>query len=157
MSNEQSKPPQVSLPVLSQADKVEQLRREFQQGDGAAAVNPNQTLIDRALDTSKSPQQRAIEEKIIDAIRTVFDPEIPVNVYDLGLIYGIDVSPENRVQIRMTLTAPGCPVAGSLVAEVERKVENIDEVTSATVELVWDPPWSKERMSEAALLELGLL
>ena len=160
MSNEETKRPQMSLPVLSQADKVEQLRREFQQQeDGASApvASPNQTLIDRALDVGKSPEQRAIEEKTIDAIRTVFDPEIPVNIYDLGLIYGIDVTPDNRVKIRMTLTAPGCPVAGSLVAEVERKVENIDEVTSATVELVWDPPWSKERMSEAALLELGLL
>src|SRR4051812_25323393 len=117
MSDEAEKPQQMHLTVLSPNDKVEQLRQQFQQSPPPAPANPNETLIDRALDPSKSPQQRALEEKIIDAIRTVFDPEIPVNVYDLGLIYGIDISPEDRVKIRMTLTAPGCPVAGSLVAE----------------------------------------
>ena len=90
-------------------------------------------------------------------LRTVYDPEIPVNIYELGLIYDIRVDEQNRVFVKMTLTAPGCPVAGSLPPEVERKIEIIPEVTSATVELVWDPPWTKDRMSEAALLDLGLL
>ena len=153
------KPRHVSLDVVGHPDKVEELRRAFASDPASAeAKKLNDTnVIDRALDPSKSPRQKAIEEKVIEAVRLVYDPEIPVNVYDLGLIYAIEVSPDDRVRIKMTLTAPGCPVAGSIVAEVERRVENIDEVRSATVELVWDPPWSKEKMSEAALLELGLL
>jgi FeS assembly SUF system protein len=153
------KPRQLSLDVVGRPDKVEELRRAFASDPASAqAKKLNDTnVIDRALDPSKSPRQKAIEEKVIEALRLVYDPEIPVNVYDLGLIYAIDVEPDDRVQVKMTLTAPGCPVAGSIVAEVERRVEDIDEVRSATVELVWDPPWSKEKMSEAALLELGLL
>jgi metal-sulfur cluster biosynthetic enzyme len=81
-----------------------------------------------------------------------------VNIYDLGLIYTIDIdAATSAVQVKMTLTAPGCPVAGSLVAEVQAKVQSIEEVSGADVELVWDPPWSREMMSEAARLELGLL
>lgn len=150
-------PQKQSLPVVGGADKVDQLRREFALNPAPAKNLNEQNIIDRALDQTKTPQQRAIEEKVIEALRRVYDPEIPVNVYDLGLIYEIRVAQDNRVHVRMTLTAPGCPVAGSIMAEVEKRVENIDEVPSATVELVWDPPWSKEKMSEAALLELGLL
>jgi FeS assembly SUF system protein len=152
----------VPLEVLPHSGKVEQLKREVQ-ADAQAGLSPpaskklaDQNLIDRALDPNKTPAQKSTQEKVIDVVRTVFDPEIPVNIYDLGLIYDISVSPENRVHVKMTLTAPGCPVAGTLPVEVERKIENIPEVTSATVELVWDPPWTRERMSEAALLDLGL-
>jgi FeS assembly SUF system protein len=109
------------------------------------------------LDPSTSPAQKAILERVIDALRTVYDPEIPVNLYDLGLIYDIDVADEGAVRVRMTLTAPGCPVAGTLPLEVQKKVESVEGVRDAAVELVWDPPWTKDRMSEAALLELGLL
>ncbi len=147
-----------SLPVINPNDKVEQLRQEFARENPAQEKLPNQrSLIDRALDTSKPPHHKALEEKIIEQLKTVYDPEIPVDIYELGLIYGIDIAEDNAVRIRMTLTAPGCPVAGSLVAEVERKIESLDEVKSCNVDLVWDPPWTKERMSEAALLELGLL
>ena len=93
---------------------------------------------------------------MIEALRELYDPEIPLNIYELGLIYDVKVEPDRSVQIKMTLTAPACPVAGSLPGEVERKVESIPEVKSANVELVWDPPWSRERMSEAALLQLGM-
>ena len=153
------KPKHVALDVVGHPDKVEELRRAFASdpASGQAKKLNDTNVIDRALDATKSPRQKAIEEKAIEALRLVYDPEIPVNVYDLGLIYAIKVAPDDRVQIKMTLTAPGCPVAGNIVAEVERRVEDIDEVRSATVELVWDPPWSKEKMSEAALLELGLL
>ncbi len=102
-------------------------------------------------------RKKLLEGKIIETIRTVYDPEIPVNIYELGLIYNIDIDEKNGVDIRMTLTAPGCPVAGSLVEEVQSKVQAIDEVTRADVELVWDPPWGKEMMSEAAMLDLGLM
>lgn len=96
-----------------------------------------------------------LEEKVIDALRTCYDPEIPINIYDLGLIYGLDVN-GGAVAIRMTLTAPNCPVAGSLPGEVERKVRRVPGVTEAKVELVWDPPWDRTRLSPAAKLQLGL-
>jgi FeS assembly SUF system protein len=91
------------------------------------------------------------------ALRQVYDPEIPVNILELGLIYGIDVSEEGVVEIRMTLTAPNCPAAGAMPGEVESRVAALENVKDARVELVWDPPWDQSRMSEAARLELGLL
>jgi FeS assembly SUF system protein len=97
------------------------------------------------------------EEDVINAIRKVYDPEIPVSIYELGLIYGIDVEPDGAVGIRMTLTAPNCPAAQSLPAEVARRVEAVPGVTSAKVEIVFDPPWDRSMMSEAAQLELGLV
>src|SRR5438128_7234876 len=97
-----------------------------------------------------------LQERIADVIKTCYDPEIPVNIYELGLIYGIDVSETNAVMIRMTLTSPACPAAGSLPPEVERKVRGLAEVTGVKVEVVWDPPWTPDRMSEAARLQLGL-
>ena len=145
-------PQRRSLGVLNPNDKVDQLRQAFAR-DG---VNPN-TAAPVPNEAAKSPRRRELEGHLISALRTVYDPEIPVNVYDLGLIYGIDIAPDDAVHIRMTLTAPGCPVAGMIVADVERKVAGVDGVPGATVELVWDPPWDKGRMSEAALLELGLL
>jgi FeS assembly SUF system protein len=99
----------------------------------------------------------AIREKVIKAIRTVFDPEIPVNIYELGLIYRIDVSDAGAVNVRMTLTSPNCPVAESLPRQVRQKIEAIEGVRSANVEIVFDPPWTKDRMSEAAKLELDFL
>ena len=99
----------------------------------------------------------ALRPKIIEAICSIYDPEIPVNIWELGLVYDIDIDEARRVHIRMTLTAPACPSAQSLPVEVERKVLEIDGVTDAFVEIVWDPPWSPARMSDAARLELGLL
>ena len=103
------------------------------------------------LDTEK------LRERVEDALRQVYDPEIPVNIFELGLIYGIDVSEEGAVQIRMTLTAPSCPAAGAMPGEVESRVAAVEGVKEVAVELVWDPPWDQSRMSEAAKLELGLL
>ena len=97
------------------------------------------------------------EQQVIDALRGVYDPEIPVNIYDLGLIYEVDVSDDRMVSIQMTLTTPGCPVAQTFPATVECAVKCVPGVENATVELVWDPPWTKDRMSEDALLNLGLL
>ena len=98
-----------------------------------------------------------LRERVEDALRQVYDPEIPVNIFELGLIYGIDVSEEGAVQIHMTLTAPNCPAAGAMPGEVESRVAAVEGVKDVTVELVWDPPWDQSRMSEAAKLELGLL
>ena len=98
-----------------------------------------------------------IEEKIVAMLKTVFDPEIPVNVYDLGLIYKIDVSDSGEAVIDMTLTAPNCPAADFIMEDVRQKVESIDGVECATVNLVFEPEWDKDMMSEEAKLELGLL
>ena len=96
-----------------------------------------------------------IEEKIIDMLKTVYDPEIPVNIYDLGLIYNIDVDETNKASIIMTLTAPGCPVADVLLEDVREAAIAVDSVEACDVELVFDPPWDKSMMSEEARLELG--
>jgi len=101
--------------------------------------------------------RRRIEAAVVEALKTCYDPEIPVDIYQLGLIYGVEVAADGTVDIRMTLTSPACPVAGSLPGEVEVRVRAVDGVTEARVELVWDPPWSQEMMSEAAMLQLGIL
>jgi len=97
-----------------------------------------------------------LKPRIIEALSTVYDPEIPVNIYELGLIYDVIVDARAAALVRMTLTAPGCPAALSLPGEVEAKVKAVAGVSEARVELVWEPPWSKERMSEAAMLQLGI-
>jgi FeS assembly SUF system protein len=97
-----------------------------------------------------------VENGIVEALKTVFDPEIPVNIYELGLIYDVDIQEGGRVQVKMTLTSPGCPVAGSLPGEVKAKVEAVPGVASADIDLVWDPAWNPSMMSEAARLQLGM-
>jgi len=97
-----------------------------------------------------------LKDNVVVALKTVYDPEMPVNVYELGLIYGVDVDDRGQVALRMTLTAPNCPVAGSLPAEVERAVRAVSGVTGVNLELTFDPPWTKDRMSEAAKLALGI-
>ncbi|CAB1370961.1 SUF system Fe-S cluster assembly protein [Denitratisoma oestradiolicum] len=108
----------------------------------------------RSETTKNAP---SLEEQIIAALRTVFDPEIPINIYDLGLIYALDLTDNGHVSIRMTLTAPGCPVAQTFPDTVAAAVMEVPGVREVEVELVWEPPWSRELMSEAARLELGLL
>ena len=98
-----------------------------------------------------------LEERAVAVLKTVFDPEIPVNIYELGLIYDIADGPDNSLHIRMTLTSPMCPVAESLPIEVQQRVSALEGVTSVDVDLVWDPVWSPDMMTEAAKLELGML
>ena len=98
----------------------------------------------------------AIREGVIEALRTVYDPEIPVDIYELGLVYDVEVREDARVYVRMTLTSPMCPVAESLPPEVEAKVRSVAGVRDVEVDLVWDPPWNPSMMSEAARLELGM-
>jgi len=140
-----------SLPVLERGSAKPSQR----------SADPPPKTEGASTTTSPNPSnfisQKLLEGKVIEALHEIYDPEIPVNIYELGLIYEIKVDPDNKVHIKMTLTAPACPVAGSLPGEVEKKVEAIPEVTSADVELVWEPPWTRDRMSEAALLQLGLL
>lgn len=98
----------------------------------------------------------SLHDQVIAALKTVYDPEMPVNIYELGLIYDVSEDAQGRVDIRMTLTAPNCPVAGSLPADVERAVRAVHGVTDVKLELTFDPPWTKDRMSDAAKLALGL-
>jgi FeS assembly SUF system protein len=121
-------------------------------------------LADEPADTpavagsgSREPVIDALGERVIDALRTVYDPEIPVNIFELGLIYKVDVDDDRQVRIDMTLTSPACPVAGTLPDEVRDKVEAIEGVAGATVEVVWDPPWHPGMMTEEAQLELGMI
>mgnify|MGYP001550328114 FL=1 len=99
----------------------------------------------------------ALKEKVIECLKTIYDPEIPINIYEMGLIYQIDILPINNVQITMTLTAPSCPVAQSLPIDVDQKVRQIEGVNDVHVAVTWTPPWNKSMMSEAAQLELGML
>jgi FeS assembly SUF system protein len=114
-----------------------------------AEPNPAAT----AAATAEAPD---LETGVVEVLKTVFDPEIPVNIYELGLIYDVAIEPTGEVRIKMTLTSPGCPVAGSLPGEVKTKVESVSGVTAADVELVWDPAWNPSMMSEAARLQLGM-
>ena len=113
----------------------------------------------RAAPESEAPDgtgdDGSLDDRIVAALREVYDPEIPVNIYDLGLIYRIDCDDLGVVEIDMTLTAPGCPVAQTFPGTVEAAVQNVEGVAAAEVELVWEPPWTPDRMSEAARLELG--
>jgi len=97
-----------------------------------------------------------LKKQIIDVIKTCYDPEIPVNIYELGLIYDVIVDDENKVRVLMTLTSPACPVAGTLPKEVEQKIKGVEWVEDAKVDIVWDPPWNPNMMTEEAKLELGL-
>jgi FeS assembly SUF system protein len=129
------------------------------------APSPAQKLLDSALNaTDNTPnsetaglKERVLEQQIIEVLTTIYDPEIPVDIYELGLIYSIKVTPQSEVEILMTLTSPACPVAGTLPIEVENKIAAIPGVKDVDVEIVWEPPYSMEMMSEAARLQLGLL
>ncbi|HEX2642173.1 MAG TPA: SUF system Fe-S cluster assembly protein [Thermoanaerobaculia bacterium] len=126
------------------AENVETLPEE------APSPSAEETPLDTGLDTGE------VENNIVEALKSVYDPEIPVNIYELGLIYDVNIEADGKVEVKMTLTSPGCPVAGSLPGEVQSKVEGVPGVASAHVELVWDPVWNPSMMSEAARLELGM-
>jgi FeS assembly SUF system protein len=129
------------LPVLNQ--EAEQLGEFVLEGPGERPDAPH--------------DPNALRPSIVEALRTVHDPEIPVNIYDLGLVYELDLDADGTAHVKMTLTAPGCPVAGQLVSEVHDRLRSVPGVRYAKTELVWDPPWTRDRMTEAAKLELGLL
>lgn len=116
---------------------------------------PEETTTPQTESPKSVMERLAIEEKVIDALRTVYDPEIPVSIYELGLIYELTVEPSGQVNIKMTLTAPNCPEAGFIPIRVENAVKAVTGVTGAQVELVWEPPWNPSRMTEAAKLQLG--
>lgn len=122
--------------------------------DESPANDASESINDIVPDPLKMAELRP---QVIEALKTVYDPEIPVNIYELGLIYDVLVDANAQVGVRMTLTAPACPAAQSLPVEVKEKSASVPGVAGSKVEVVWDPPWSKERMSDAAKLQLGLL
>jgi len=124
----------------------------------AASAQPVAEM-DAPADDGRSPEIgiAQLEGRIIEALSTVYDPEIPVNIYELGLIYDLHITADRRVRVEMTLTSPACPVAGSLPGEVEAKIRDVEGVADVALELVWDPPWTPDRMTEAAKLELGFM
>lgn len=113
--------------------------------------------LDGAAPQGSAQELPQLREAVIEMLKTCYDPEIPVDIYELGLIYTIHLADDGACGIEMTLTSPACPVAGTLPPEVERKVATVPGVTSARVEVVWDPPWTQDRMSEVARLELGFM
>ncbi len=125
----------------------------------AAPAAPTQYVLDDPGLTSDSSlvTSGALSERVVAALRKVHDPEIPLNIYDLGLVYRVDVAEDGRVELDMTLTSPGCPVAGVLVRQVHDAVRKIPGVSNVRTELIWDPAWTQERMTDAAKLALGLL
>lgn len=125
---------------------------------GAPATAPSAAVGQQAVDPNPKPDEGPeINRKIIEVIKTCYDPEIPVNIFELGLIYGIEVNEEDHARITMTLTAPNCPAAQSLPNEVKFKVEAMDEIKTANVDIVFDPPWTPNKMSDAAKLTLNIL
>ncbi len=123
---------------------------------GPTATEAAQPAPTAAVTESAPVEIDELERRIVEALKTCYDPEIPVNIYELGLVYEVDVDEARNVAIKMTLTSPMCPVAGTLPGEVESKVRRVPGVTSAKVEVVWSPPWHQDMMSEAAKLQLGL-
>lgn len=123
---------------------------------GAPSAPTPQDQLETAALVRDPERTAALEPQVVGVLKQVFDPEIPVNIYDLGLIYDVLVDAQGVVGIRMTLTAPGCPVAQSLPVEVRQKVAAIPGVADAKVDVVWDPPWDRDKMSDAAKLQLGL-
>lgn len=111
---------------------------------------------DNFYGTTSGPQDEILKARIVEMICTIYDPEIPVNIYELGLIYKLDVAPGGRVRVEMTLTSPACPVAETLPPEVETRIAGVEGVSDVNLDLVWEPPYSMDMMSEAARLQLGL-
>ncbi|MFW2388530.1 MAG: DUF59 domain-containing protein [Polyangiales bacterium] len=122
---------------------------------------PTEPISEAVGGTGEKPaapiDREQVQAAVLEALQTIYDPEIPVDIYALGLIYGVEVDEDGRAEIRMTLTAPACPVAGALVEEVAEKSGRVEGVSTSHVELVWDPPWTPDRMTEAAKLELGMM
>jgi FeS assembly SUF system protein len=123
--------------------------------DAPPASEPQPTRPPLATPLSAG-EIESLQQRIVEALYKCFDPEIPVNIYELGLIYEIAIAPTGAVEIKMTLTSPGCPVAGTLPGDVQRRVLAVEPVTSAKVDVVWEPMWTPARMSEAAKLQLGI-
>lgn len=137
-------------------DSANQTPAPLETADKAAEV-ATEVAAETTAPAEPTVNRTHLEGRVIEAISSIFDPEIPVNIYELGLIYDIEITPQADVVIEMTLTSPACPVAGSLPGDVEKAVAAAEGVRAADVRLVWDPPWTPDRMTEGAKLELGFM
>jgi FeS assembly SUF system protein len=137
----------VAPPPKARVSDVFERKRDYLEG----------FLKAKAPETGAEAAGGDLYEAVIEALKDIYDPEIPVNIYDLGLIYDVEITPEHHARIKMTLTTPHCPVAESMPGEVELRVGSVPGIGDAEVELVWDPPWDPQRMSDEAKLELGML
>ena len=157
MPNEQEKTFVSNVPETQRLD-TEVIETENQMSAPVVReplVSPEKETVNS--DLPKNIEIAQLEGDVIEAISTIYDPEIPVNIYELGLIYDLHITADNCVQVEMTLTSPACPVAGTLPGEVEQKVREVEGVEDVALELVWEPAWTPERMTEAARLELGFM
>lgn len=153
--NTNSKP---ERPVWSHKTEGGYLEDFLKGDDERAEVENSQAESDsNGTDNAASGAEDTLQKRVVDVVKQIYDPEIPVNIYDLGLIYDVIVDGNHNVQINMTLTTPHCPVAEAMPNEVETKVRALDDVNNVTVTMVWDPPWDMSLMSDEARLELGLL
>lgn len=151
---DENMPKKAERPVVSPQEGAYFLDKFLETKEGAASAVAATTAAPKA---EAPATKEALQDNIVAALQEIFDPEIPVNIYELGLIYGVDVADDFSAKVTMTLTTPHCPVAESMPGEVELKVNSVEGVTGAEVELVWDPPWDMSKMSDEARLELGLL
>ncbi len=162
-ANEQSipaenQPVQAERPTVSPQEGAYFLDKFLdQKGDAAADAGDAQSADTPPAKASAPATSEELQDNIVEALREIFDPEIPVNIYELGLIYGVDVAQDFSARVTMTLTTPHCPVAESMPGEVEMKVNSVEGVNGCQVDLVWEPPWDMTKMSDEARLELGLL
>ena len=148
------KPVRVAAPSPHEAESdTAKLTRKRDYLEGFLAQKPDQATAS----TGTGAGSEELREAVIDTLKSIYDPEIPVNIYDLGLIYGVEVTPENHAIVTMTLTTPHCPVAESMPGEIEMQVGSVPGVGHSEVNLVWDPPWDPQKMSDEAKLELGML
>lgn len=153
---DQSPEPAVHKEAARQRAAAAELREEWKLRQPVLKAKDATEAKAAAAVVEESTEDAILREYIVDVIKSCFDPEIPVNVYDLGLIYRIGIKPEGLIEVDMTLTAPGCPAAGILPGEVEGKVRSVPGVTDVKLNLVWEPPWDQNKMSQAARLQLGI-
>jgi len=155
-----NKEERVAEPVQQDESVIDAPPAEFaleEKAEQASAAPIAREPVAEPDDVAPGIRAAQLEGRVIEAISTIYDPEIPVNIYELGLIYDLHITVDGCVRVEMTLTSPACPVAGSLPGEVEEKVREVQGVQDVALELVWDPPWTPDRMSEAARLELGFM
>jgi FeS assembly SUF system protein len=149
---EARKPPKARVADADAAPQPFERKRDYLEGFLA-----RQAPEEPGAESPAEPNGGDLYEKVIEALKEIYDPEIPVNIYDLGLIYDVTITPDHHAMVRMTLTTPHCPVAESMPGEVELRVGSVPGIGHAEVELVWDPPWDPQKMTDEARLELGML
>jgi FeS assembly SUF system protein len=146
----------IGISIMGENNKTNE-QQQAAASTAGSAESESKTLAATESAPAGGAETEALKGKVVEAVKTCYDPEIPVDIYELGLIYDISVTPSSEVAVKMTLTSPACPAAASLPGEVEDKIRVMAEVKDVKVEVVWDPPWNPSMMSEAARLQLGMM